>query len=230
MTVPKCPAACTLVSAALTAQLISATTAAAQSIDPVVERNRNLVAIVRTPDAQPATIYPTRSLAMLRVAMDDALTACFRSGAVQSYWNEIAQTASLDPHLTTAEDARLFALLNVGCADGVIGFFDAKYTYDRWRSITAVRFAGTEGNPETTRDPSWSPEVGRTTPDRAYPGAHAVISTAAVEVLVAVLERDRLDFTVTSEVLPGVERSFASFSAAAEEAEQGVVDSDGGGR
>ena len=32
------------------------------------------------------------------------------------------------------------------------------------------------------------------------------------EVLVAVLQRDRLDFNVTSEVLSGVERSFASFS------------------
>jgi hypothetical protein len=62
------------------------------------------------------------------------------------------------------------------------------------------------------------PEVGNTTPDPAYPGAHAVISAAGAEVLVAVLQRDRLDFNVTSEVLPGVERSFASFSAAREEA------------
>src|SRR4029077_15675389 len=55
-------------------------------------------------------------------------------------------------------------------------------------------------------------------PDPAYPGAHAVISAAGAEVLVAVLQRDRLDLTATSEWLPGVERSFTSFSAAVEEA------------
>jgi hypothetical protein len=149
---------------------------------------------------------------------DEALTGRFWNGAIQNYWNEIAQTASLDRHLTTAQNARLFALLNLSFADSVIAFYDAKYTYNRWRPVTAIRAAGADDNPETTPDPNWLPEVGNTTPDPAYPGAHAVISAAAAEVLVAVLQRDRLDFNVTSEVLPGVARSFASVSAAAEEA------------
>jgi hypothetical protein len=80
-----------------------------------------------------------------------------------------------------------------------------------------------DDNPETTPDANWLPEVGNTAPDPAYPGAHAVISAAGAEVLVAVLQRDRLDFNVTSEVVPGVERSFASFSAAAEEATQSRI-------
>jgi hypothetical protein len=45
-----------------------------------------------------------------------------------------------------------------------------------------------------------------------------VISAAAFDVLISVLKRDRLDLTVTSEVLPGVTRSFDSLSAAADEA------------
>jgi len=149
---------------------------------------------------------------------DDALTGRFWNGAIQNYWNEIAQTASLHRHLTTAQNARLFALLNFSFADSVIAFYDAKYTYQRWRPVTAIRAAGTDDNPDTTSDPNWLPEVGNTPPDPAYPGAHAVISAAAVEVLVAVLQRDRLEFSVTSEALPGVERSFPSFSTAAEEA------------
>jgi hypothetical protein len=32
--------------------------------------------------------------------------------------------------LTTAESARLFALLNLNLAGGVIAFYDAKYTYN----------------------------------------------------------------------------------------------------
>ena len=149
---------------------------------------------------------------------DEALTGRFWNGAIQNYWNEIAQTASIDRHLTTAQNARLFALLNLSFADGVIAFYDAKYTYNRWRPVTAIRAAETDSNPDTAPDPTWLPEVGNTAPDPAYPGAHAVISAAGAEVLVAVLQRDRLDFSVTSEVLPGVERSFTSFSAAAEEA------------
>jgi len=154
---------------------------------------------------------------------DEALTGRFWNGAIQNYWNEIAQTASLDRHLTTAQNARLFALLNLSVADSVIAFYDAKYTYNRWRPVTAIRAAGTDHNPETTPDANWLPEVGNTTPDPAYPGAHAVISAAAAAVLVAVLHRDHLDFAVTSEVLVGVTRSFGSISAAADEATQSRI-------
>ena len=154
---------------------------------------------------------------------DEALTGRFWNGAIQNYWNEIAQTASLDRHLTIAQEARLFALLNLSVADGVIVFYDAKYTYNRWRPVTAIRAGGTDANPETTPDANWLPEVGNTTPDPAYPGAHAVISAAAATILTAVLQRDHLDFAVTSEVLPGVERSFASFSAAADEATESRI-------
>jgi hypothetical protein len=154
---------------------------------------------------------------------DEALTGRFWNGAIQNYWNEIAQTASHDRHLTIAQEARLFALLNLSVADGVIAFYDAKYTYNRWRPVTAIRAAGTDDNSETTPDANWLPEVGNTTADPAYPGAHAVISGAAAAVLTAVLHRDHLDFAVTSEVLPGVERSFASLSAAADEATQSRI-------
>jgi len=56
---------------------------------------------------------------------DEALTGRFWNGAIQNYWNEIAQTASLAHNLTTAENARLFALLNLsfgasGEADAIL--------------------------------------------------------------------------------------------------------------
>src|SRR5438105_4483248 len=149
---------------------------------------------------------------------DEALTGRFWNGAIQNYWNEIAQTASLAHNLTTAENARLFALLNLSFADGVIAFYDAKYTYNFWRPVTAIRTAAADGNPDTEADPNWLPEVGNTTPDPSYPGAHAVIGTAGAEVLISFFHTDHLEFGVTSEVMPGVERSFITFPAAAEEA------------
>src|ERR1700676_999645 len=149
---------------------------------------------------------------------DEALTGRFWNGAIQNYWNEIAQTVSLAHSLTTGQNARLFALLNLSFADDVIAFYDAKYTYNFWRPVTAIRAGDSDNSPETVADPNWLPEVGKTAPDPSYPGAHAVISAAGAEVLIAFFERDHAEFNVTSEVLPGVERSFTSISAAAEEA------------
>jgi len=149
---------------------------------------------------------------------DQALTGRFWNGAIQNYWNEITQTATLAHGLTTAQTARLFALVNFTLADGVIAFYDAKYVYNLWRPVTAIRNASTNTNPETVADPNWLPEVGNTTPDPSYPGAHAVISAGAAAVLISVLHDENFDFTVTSEVLPGTARSFHRLSAAAEEA------------
>jgi PAP2 superfamily len=148
---------------------------------------------------------------------DQALSGRFWNGAIQNYWNEIGQTAALANRLTTAKSARLFALLNLTFADDVIAFYDAKYTYNFWRPVTAIR-AATDDNPDTAADPNWLPEVGNTTPDPSYPGAHAVISASGASILISFFGKDRFDFSVTSEVMPGVERSFTKYSAAEEEA------------
>jgi hypothetical protein len=149
---------------------------------------------------------------------DQALSGRFWNGAIQNYWNEIAQTAAQERRLPVIQSARLFALLNLSLADSVIAFYDAKYTYNFWRPVTAIRAADTDGNPDTTGDGNWLPETGNTAPDPAYPGAHAVVSAAAEEVLTSVLGRQRIHLDVTSEALPNVVRSFDSFSAAAREA------------
>jgi membrane-associated phospholipid phosphatase len=84
--------------------------------------------------------------------------------------------------------------------------------------VTAIREAAIAGNPETVPDPNWLPEVGNTTPDPSYPGAHAVTSAAGASILISFFGKARFDFSVTSEVMAGVDRSFESFPAAAEEA------------
>jgi hypothetical protein len=148
---------------------------------------------------------------------DQTVQARFWAAPIQNYWNEIAQTASLQRHDTLVQDARLFALLDVTLADSVIAFYDAKYAYHLWRPITAVREADTDGNPATVADPAWTP-LATTPADPSYPGAHSVVSAAAATVLARVLGGDDDRFDVTSEVLPGVSRSFDRFSAAVDEA------------
>jgi len=141
----------------------------------------------------------------------------FWNGNIQDFWNEIAQTAALHRHLNLEDSARLFALLNISLADTTIAFFEAKYTYNVWRPVTAVQLADTDGNPQTEPDPTWLPLSTRTAPDPSYPGAHSAISKAGATVLNFYFS-DHFTFDVSSESLAGVTRHFTSFSAAAEEA------------
>ncbi|HEY2372645.1 MAG TPA: vanadium-dependent haloperoxidase [Gaiellaceae bacterium] len=141
----------------------------------------------------------------------------FWNPPIQNFWNQIAQTVALAHNTDLPTTARLFAALNLGFADSAIAFYDAKYTYELWRPVTAIRLADTDGNPDTVADPNWLPLAGSTPADPSYPGAHSTISAAGADVLASFFG-DHQSFAVTSPALPGVTRSFVSFSAAAEEA------------
>lgn len=144
---------------------------------------------------------------------DQTVQARFWPGPIWNYWNEIAQTVLHDTGLMTA--TRVFAQLNLTFADAAIAFYDAKYHYRIWRPVTAIRLADSDGNPATTADPTWSSLV--TSADPSYPGGHSVIGQAGAIVLAAATgQRHRL--VVTSEVLPGVVRTFARLQHAADEA------------
>src|SRR5579864_6548968 len=141
----------------------------------------------------------------------------FWTPPIQNFWNQIAQTVALAHQTDLPTTARLFAALNLSFADSAIAFYDAKYTYQLWRPVTAINLAGTDGNPATVADPTWLPLAGNTPADPSYPGAHSTISAAGADVLDSFFG-DHQSFGVTSPALPGVTRSFDSFSAAAEEA------------
>jgi membrane-associated phospholipid phosphatase len=141
---------------------------------------------------------------------------------VPGYWNEIAASAATSQGNTLDQNARLFAELNVALADAVIGHFDAKYTYNRWRPVTAIQLAGQAGNPDTVADPNWLPLL-NTPPNPSYVSGHAAVSGAASTVLAHFFGTDNVGFSLASEDLKGVTHSFTSFSAAAAEAGNSVV-------
>jgi hypothetical protein len=141
----------------------------------------------------------------------------FWNPPIQNFWNQIAENVATAQHSDLPTTARLFAALNLSFADSAIAFYDAKYTHQLWRPVTAIRFADTDGNAATSADPNWLPLSVNTAADPSYPGAHSTISAAAADVL-ARFYGDHQRFSVTSPALPDVTRSFTSFSAAAEEA------------
>jgi hypothetical protein len=148
---------------------------------------------------------------------DQTQIAKFWGAPIQNYWNEIAQTVALQHGDTLPQNARLFALLDLTLADSVIAFYDAKYTYAFWRPVTAIRAGAAAAPRSAAAVANWTP-LANTALDPSYPGAHAVVSAAGADVLASFFHNDRDSFAVTSEVLPGVARSFPSFSAAADEA------------
>jgi PAP2 superfamily protein len=123
-------------------------------------------------------------------------------------WNRIAREVSASRHLDVADDARLFALLNLAMADGFISGFEAKYHYAYWRPATAIRESGQS---------SWINYL-PTPPVPDHPSTHTVLGAAAATVLSRFFETDCVAFSTTSGApYPGITRHYWSFSEAARE-------------
>jgi hypothetical protein len=125
------------------------------------------------------------------------------------HWNSIAQIIADAQGNTLEENARLFALLNIAMADAAICSWDAKYTFDFWRPVTAIGFAEPELN--------WMSFI-VTPPFPDYVSGHSTFSAATATVLPLFYGTEQLPFTTGSDFLPGVYRSFSTPIAAAGEA------------
>jgi len=68
--------------------------------------------------------------------------------------------------------------------DGLIAVFDAKYTYNLWRPVTAIRNGDLDGNNATDRDLGWTPFI-ETPMHPEYPCAHCIVSASLGAVLAA---------------------------------------------
>ena len=89
-------------------------------------------------------------------------------------------------NMSLIDSARFMALTSVAGADAAIAVFDAKYHYDFWRPITAIRNGDTDDNPATERDASWQP-IDNTPMHPEYPCAHCVVSGAVASAIEAAL-------------------------------------------
>ncbi len=152
------------------------------------------------------------STSSLRTA-DQTLATQFWAASTASYfWDTIALSLGAQRHTTLSENARLLALLNVAMADAGIACWEAKYHYVFWRPVSAIPLAATDGNADTIADPAWTPLL--VTPAHPeYPSGHSTVSGAAAAVL-ADYFGEATAFSVDSDVMLGVVRSFTNFSAA----------------
>jgi hypothetical protein len=148
---------------------------------------------------------------------DDETTAArfWAASTASYYWDTVAISLSNQRRTSLLENARLLALVNVAMADAAIACWEAKYHYVFWRPVTAIPLADTDGNSDTIADPSWTPLL--VTPNHPeYPSGHSTVSGAAAAVL-ANYFGEVTSFSVDSDVMTDVIRSFPNFTAALNE-------------
>ena len=108
------------------------------------------------------------------------------------------------------DNARLLALIAIATADAYVAVFDAKYAYNFWRPITAIRNGDIDGNEATSLDPAWEPLID-TPPHPEYPCAHCITSAAVATILDAEFSAEAIStVTMKSPTAPGVVRKWNS--------------------
>jgi PAP2 superfamily protein len=119
------------------------------------------------------------------------------------------------------EHARILGAMDVAMADAAIGCWDTKYLYNLWRPITGIREAASDGNDATTADTGWTPLLS-TPAHPSYTSGHSCVSAAAAGILAHEFG-EHTRFTIESDQMPGVVRSFTTFNAALEEVKDARV-------
>jgi hypothetical protein len=126
-------------------------------------------------------------------------------------YNPVTRQLAAAKGLDLFDNARLFALASIASADAAIAIFDAKYTYNFWRPVTAIRNGDMDGNDATALDAGWEPYFASPMHPE-YPCAHCTFQGTAAGVLQALYGDTVPKFTLTSSTAPGVNRSFERLS------------------
>jgi hypothetical protein len=128
-------------------------------------------------------------------------------------YHPLARQLVLAKQMNVVDSARFMALFAVALTDAYIAVFDAKYHYEFWRPVTAIRNGDIGGNPATARDATWQP-IDATPLHPEYPCAHCITSGAAVAVIESVLGSAEIpEVAMTSTTAAGVTHRWTNLEA-----------------
>jgi hypothetical protein len=119
-----------------------------------------------------------------RTPEQTALVRFWPTTALGLGWQTAARRLAVVRELPLDECARFFALLNMASANSFIADWDAKFTYNFWRPVTAIRNGDQDGNDATDRDPAWTPLV-PTPMHPEYPSQAAISAGVSMGVMEA---------------------------------------------
>jgi len=137
-------------------------------------------------------------------------------GAPAAYHPFVRQLATAK-QMSVIDSARFMTLVAVGLNDAIIAVLDAKYHYDFWRPVTAIRNGDIDNNPATEREATWQP-IAPTPMHPEYPCAHCILSGSVAGVVKAALgTTDIPEIATTSPTAPGVTHRWTNMTALTDE-------------
>jgi hypothetical protein len=132
-------------------------------------------------------------------------------------YHPFARQLVLAKQMNVLDSARFMTLVAIGLNDAYIAVFDAKYHYNFWRPITAIRNGDIDNNPATEREATWQP-IENTPMHPEYPCAHCIVSGTVAGVLKSTFESEDIpEIALTSTTAPGVTRRWTNVAAFSDE-------------
>ena len=152
---------------------------------------------------------------------DQTMAAIFWQAQPGALYGGVMRSLSARFGLSTAENARLYAMTSLASADGAIGCWNDKYHWNFWRPIDAIHDGDADGNPRTAGDPTWKALFDPATatvpaittpafPD--HPSGHTCTTAATMNAMQAFFGTDRMAFDIVSSRFPTQPRHFERFS------------------
>lgn len=123
--------------------------------------------------------------------------ARFWEFSLPSIYHGVARSVAAMPGRDTLRNARLFAAMAQAMDDAMISVFDAKYHYNFWRPVTAIRNADLDSHASTTREASWTPLID-VPMHPEYPSGHSILAGAVAAVVTADLGKTPVPVIATS--------------------------------
>jgi hypothetical protein len=138
------------------------------------------------------------------------------------YYPVVRQVA-VAKKLDVLDSARLMALVAVARSDAFVAIFDAKYHYDFWRPVTAIRNGDIDDNPATELDATWLP-LADTPMHPEYPCAHCIMASTIASVVEALFgTADLPELSLTSPTAPGVTHRWTNLKALVDEVSEARI-------
>jgi len=133
--------------------------------------------------------------------------ALFWVATLPPVYHGVVRSVANMPGREITRNARFYAAVTQAADDAVIAVMDAKYHYNFWRPITAIRNGDLDSNDATERDPSWTPLI-ETPMHPEYPCAHCIASSVVGAVVQAEIGAGPTPTLTTTSHISGATRSW----------------------
>ena len=149
--------------------------------------------------------------------------ASFWEATLPPIYNGIVLSIAEASGREVTQNARLFAAVAQAADDALLAVFEAKYHYNFWRPVTAIRNGDLDGNDATERDASWTPFI-ETPMHPEYPCAHCTVAGAVGAVLQAEVGTGPMPaLTTTSYLVKGAARNWTKIEDFMQEVENARI-------